>query len=171
MHENHSPTACASSPPTTGQIYPDQPCPHFDKFFFFFNWKIIALQCCVGFFPTTKLISHKWKWSCSVMSDSLWPVDCSPPSSSVHGILHARILEWVAISFYTYIPSLLSFPSTPHPHPTPLGHLKAPGWVWQVFKHWFCSVRACEFISKSVSLTTSNLTSLTKTAFSSYFHE
>ena len=33
------------------------------------------------------------------MSDSLRPVDCSPPSSSVHGILQARILEWVAISF------------------------------------------------------------------------
>ena len=27
------------------------------------------------------------------------PVDCSPPGSSVHGILQARILEWVAISF------------------------------------------------------------------------
>ena len=25
------------------------------------------------------------------------PVDCSPPGSSVHGILQARILEWVAI--------------------------------------------------------------------------
>ena len=33
------------------------------------------------------------------MSDSLRPMDCSPPSSSVHGILQARILEWVAISF------------------------------------------------------------------------
>ena len=32
-------------------------------------------------------------------SDSLWPVDCSPPSSSVHGILQARILERLAISF------------------------------------------------------------------------
>ena len=31
--------------------------------------------------------------------DSLQPVDCSPPSSSIHGILQARILEWVAISF------------------------------------------------------------------------
>ena len=28
-----------------------------------------------------------------------YPVDCSPPGSSVHGISHARILEWVAISF------------------------------------------------------------------------
>ena len=26
------------------------------------------------------------------------PVDCSPPGSSTHGILQARILEWVAIS-------------------------------------------------------------------------
>ena len=25
------------------------------------------------------------------------PVDCSPPGSSVHGILQARILEWVAM--------------------------------------------------------------------------
>ena len=27
------------------------------------------------------------------------PRDCSPPGSSVHGILQARILEWVAIPF------------------------------------------------------------------------
>ena len=27
------------------------------------------------------------------------PMDCSPPDSSVHGILQARTLEWVAISF------------------------------------------------------------------------
>ena len=35
------------------------------------------------------------------MSDSLRPyaVDCIPPGSSVHGILQARTLEWVAISF------------------------------------------------------------------------
>ena len=27
------------------------------------------------------------------------PIDGSPPGSPVHGILQARILEWVAISF------------------------------------------------------------------------
>ena len=27
------------------------------------------------------------------------PMDCSPPASSVHGILQARILEWVAMPF------------------------------------------------------------------------
>ena len=31
---------------------------------------------------------------------TLWdPMGCSLPGSSVHGILQARILEWVAISF------------------------------------------------------------------------
>ena len=29
------------------------------------------------------------------------PMDCSPPDSSVHGILQARVLEWVAIFFST----------------------------------------------------------------------
>ena len=28
-----------------------------------------------------------------------YPMDCSPPGSSVHGILQARTLEWVAMSF------------------------------------------------------------------------
>ena len=31
-----------------------------------------------------------------VITSLLWdPVDCSPPGSSVHGILQARLLEWV----------------------------------------------------------------------------
>ena len=34
--------------------------------------------------------------SCPTLSD---PVDCSLPGSSVHGILQARILEWIAIPF------------------------------------------------------------------------
>ena len=34
--------------------------------------------------------------SCLALCD---PVDCSPPGSSVRGILQARILEWVAIPF------------------------------------------------------------------------
>ena len=33
--------------------------------------------------------------SCPTLCD---PLDCSLPGSSVHGILQARILEWVAIS-------------------------------------------------------------------------
>ena len=34
--------------------------------------------------------------SCPTLCD---PMDCSLPGSFVHGIFHARILEWVAISF------------------------------------------------------------------------
>ena len=35
----------------------------------------------------------------SVMSDSLRPMDCGLPGSSVRGMLQARILEWVASPF------------------------------------------------------------------------
>ena len=35
-----------------------------------------------------------------IMSDSCDPMDCSLPDSSVHGILQARILEWVAMISY-----------------------------------------------------------------------
>ena len=49
------------------------------------NWTEIEVK--------VKLLSR------SVVSYSLRPVDCSPPGSSIHGILQARILEWVSISF------------------------------------------------------------------------
>ena len=28
------------------------------------------------------------------------PLDCSPPGSSIHEVFHARIVEWVAISYF-----------------------------------------------------------------------
>ena len=34
--------------------------------------------------------------SCPTLSD---PMDCSPPGSSIHGVFHARELEWGAIAF------------------------------------------------------------------------
>ena len=51
--------------------------------------------------PSRKLDNHtcvcvKSLQSCLTLRD---PVDTSPPGSSVHGILQARILGWVAISF------------------------------------------------------------------------
>ena len=45
-----------------------------------------------GFLKVKVLIAQ----SCPTLCD---PMDCSSPGSSVHGILQARILEWVAISF------------------------------------------------------------------------
>ena len=48
---------------------------------------------------TTEWLTHmhaKSLQSCLTLCD---PMDCSLPGSSVHGILQARILEWVAMSF------------------------------------------------------------------------
>ena len=49
--------------------------------------RLLQVRLCV----CAKLIQ-----SCPPLCD---PVDCSPPGSSVHGILQARILEWVAMPF------------------------------------------------------------------------
>ena len=41
----------------------------------------------------------------SEVTQSCWtlsyPMDCSLPDSSVHGIFQARVLEWVAIAFFS----------------------------------------------------------------------
>ena len=47
-------------------------------------------------FPSIIVVSSE---SHSLVTDSCNPMDCSLPGSSVHGILQARILEWIAISF------------------------------------------------------------------------
>ena len=49
-----------------------------------------------GQLVTRNKIRWWWWFSRVVVSDS---IDCSPPGSSVHGILQARIVEWVAIPF------------------------------------------------------------------------
>ena len=38
--------------------------------------------------------------SCSVVSNIWNPMDYNPPGSSVHGVLQARTLEWVAVPFF-----------------------------------------------------------------------
>ena len=54
------------------------------------------------FYPFTIIVSMhacmrvKSLQLCPTLCD---PTDCSPPSSSVHGILQARILEWIAMFF------------------------------------------------------------------------
>ena len=51
-------------------------------------WKFFLCSvCCCGCCLIAKLYPTFWD-----------PVDCSPPGSSVHGILQAIILEWVAMS-------------------------------------------------------------------------
>ena len=54
--------------------------------FYLLLWKFIRLSKIHGEKEEIK--------SCSVMSDSLWPMDYI-----IHGILQARILEWVVVPF------------------------------------------------------------------------
>ena len=59
--------------------------------------------------------------SCHTLSN---PMDCSLPSSSIHGIFQARVLEWGAIAFslvihFKYSSVYLSIPNYPFPLPFP----------------------------------------------------
>ena len=58
---------------------------------------LASMLCKCGQEASHALREVKWKsLSCVWLCD---PIDCSLPSSSVHGILQTRILEWVAIPF------------------------------------------------------------------------
>ena len=64
--------------------------------FVWLHWVLVAV---LGIFCFCCGVCYCLLWcvcvlSCSVVSD---PMDCSPPGSSVRGILQARILEWVAM--------------------------------------------------------------------------
>ena len=52
-----------------------------------------VVNCLPSDAQKVKVLVLQW---CSPLGD---PMDCSPQASSVHGILQARILGWVAISF------------------------------------------------------------------------
>ena len=47
----------------------------------------------------TKLIEKKPVLLAQLCPTCCNPMNCSPPGASVHGILQARILEWIVISF------------------------------------------------------------------------
>ena len=74
-------------------------------FHFMFYLNTVALYWCVSFCYIAKWISHVYTYAC-MQAESLQScltlcnrMDCSPPGSSVHGILQARILEWIAMPF------------------------------------------------------------------------
>ena len=58
--------------------------------------EILDLWNCVANGVIWALLVSEVTQSCPTLCN---PVDCSLPGSSLHGILQARILEWVAISF------------------------------------------------------------------------
>ena len=69
--------------------------------------------------------------SCPTLCD---PTNCSPPGSSVHGILQARILEWIAIPFSRDLPDPGVEPGAPALQEDPLpsevqGKSTLPWWT------------------------------------------
>ena len=70
-----------------------------------------------------------WVFSHSVMSDPLQPSEFSPPGSSVHEILQARILEQVAIFLLQRIFSTQGS----NPHLLCLLHCR---WILHWLSHW-----------------------------------
>ena len=61
-------------------------------------------------FPTSHAAAAKLLQLCPILCD---PRDCSPPGSSVPGILQARILEWVAFPSPRYLPDPGINPTSP----------------------------------------------------------
>ena len=55
---------------------------------------VITLSDFYHFFRVTMKVKVLVAQLCLILCN---PMDCSPPGSSVHGILQARILEWIAI--------------------------------------------------------------------------
>ena len=69
---------------------------HFNLFLFY--WLNLFFSQFLTYISSTlhglRCMHAKSLQSCPTLCDSM---NCSPPGSSVHGILQARILEWVAI--------------------------------------------------------------------------
>ena len=60
------------------------------------SWYSVSSCHCYLFLSTTAAAAAKLLQSCPTLCN---PIDSSPPTSPVPGILQARTLEWVAISF------------------------------------------------------------------------
>ena len=63
------------------------------------------------FYHTQHMVLHACAKSLQTCMTLCNPVDCSPPGSCVHGILQARILEWVAAPPPGGPPDPFSYPS------------------------------------------------------------
>ena len=69
-------------------------------------------------------MSAKLLQFCLILCD---PMDCSPPGSSVHGIIQARILEWIALP----PPGDLSDPGIKPEYPSLAGGFFTTSTTWE----------------------------------------
>ena len=63
----------------------------------FYIYSVCVCLCVYACVCVCVCMCAQWLQSCLTLCDSM---DSTPPGSSVHGILQARILDWVAISSF-----------------------------------------------------------------------
>ena len=113
-------------------------------FFFYLNWRLIALQCCGGFCHTLTWISHRctcvpYPEPPSHLPPHPTPQGC-PSALALSALFHASNLDWSSIShMVTYMFQCYSLKSS-HPHPLP----QSPK---------YCSVHLCLFLCLAYRVT------------------
>ena len=99
---------------------------------------------------TPLVFSSSWSlilFSTWVSLDSV--LSCSPPGSSVRGILQARKLDWVVISFSRDLPNPGTEPGSPTLH--------ADSLLWATRENWFCPTRSVQLVQCSRSVVSDSL--------------
>ena len=98
----------------------------------------------MGRLTSPTMMWWRWKWNlvahwCLTLCEYM---DCSPPGSPIHGILQARTLEWVAISF--------SMASSQHRDQTQVSCIAGRFFtVWSTREAWGCPLLFWPWRSRS----------------------
>ena len=88
------------------------------SFFWLLCCLLISLCCTVwasclltafSFSSVSLLLPARLSPHSCTSAQSCNPMDCSPPGSSVHGLFQARILEWIASSFFRLLMAFYLF--------------------------------------------------------------
>ena len=100
---------------------------HWDLFMFHWGY---GFYCFSAFWlgSSEVMASKKCCASHSVVSNSLWLKDCSPPRSSIHGILQARILEWVKVKSFSPVRLFVTPWTVAHQAPPSRGFSRQEYW-------------------------------------------
>ena len=119
---------------------------------FFFNWKIIALQYCVGLCHTSTWISHRYTYVCLEN-----PMDRGAWQATVHRVSKS-CTQWERS--HTYAPSLWNLPPTSPGCQRALGlnsprHTANPHWLTVHTRLRHVSLLLSQFVPPSPSPTAS----------------
>ena len=78
-------------------------------------------RCLTSYVIAAAAAAAKSLYSCPTLCD---PMYCSLPRSAVHGIFQARVLEWGAIAFSSYVIKEFQIKTAMKYHQTPIRRAK-----------------------------------------------